>query len=667
MDDRRTCERSSAFLNAEIYALDEAGSKSSSGLVLNVSRSGACVAVCPQFYSYLENLSATNTTIRLAISNKKFGRRRHCSLVWQRRAVLPGGTAFFLLGIRFNKLLRQRIVDRLEGEALTNPAILRTAEDLPADFDSLIEELEYLWGFKGGISNPLRNTVARALENGATRVVVQHDYDDELHRVEHISLYHEIFGQTAACKRLFFFREVGDEVDLVGAIVIRPFALGLSDTALGQVGRSVIAPMIGQSSTSSSTIYCLATVHNVFALGNLYRIKAVQYSQQDTLGSRCAQVALGMMSSFLHKLLDIKELSPAEVRLVGTGSKNHFFPASGLTRRDSMRVVRAMGATPVFYSAEPRSTDSPFRHTSRDFLMELLHIYLDSHLPVMLTMTRDRSTPVGHVLLAVGHSSMAQRSSIHRRTCVEFDTSTSHLRDFIVHDDAVGPYLRLPARVGDELPKSRNDSTINYDALWNESFQENVDGILVPLPPGVRLTVDWVLVKLMGLFQTLGPVYQKALAIVNPEAAEEATVVSLLNALCNKNVICNTYLDLSNRFRQNVASSNLAQTDDIVYLDEVSLPKFVWVVEFTTKHYFSGPEPYSQFLGFILLDATTSPDSGEPFLVLRLPGVFFVTDPRLRDGWASSPCPAIAFDHLNHKNFAREGVVVQSATSPGHP
>jgi hypothetical protein len=201
-----------------------------------------------------------------------------------------------------------------------------------------------------------------------------------------------------------------------------------------------------------------------------YSLTCLPYRAQRANMSDCMEVCLHMLVDFAHVHLDSRRLPDSFIDNLKSNSSNR--PLAGLSAHQVRRVISSLGLTPVQYIASnasqgPRaglsveSLDAS-REVRPEALVEMLHAYVDSQLPVILVLDRHERTKhedgrvadvrgdgrvERHAVLAVGHkvrggaTTVPEHDPIHDQ--LRFHTTTDYVAEFIVHDGDVGPYKVL--------------------------------------------------------------------------------------------------------------------------------------------------------------------------------------------------------------------------------
>jgi len=373
----------------------------------------------------------------------------------------------------------------------------------------------------------------RLLDGKISAIVIEKEYFDKDYR-DTFSNYHSKRFNTpkSRCVRLHFFKEnpYSEEnrclkIDSVylGYSIIRP-------TRPNSVGRTLVH--IG-SGIGTSGYVCLCE-ENVNIGGQSFTVKGFPFVTQDADATVCAQSALWMLLRyFSNHYNNYQELNPFEItQLIEGYSIGRIYPSTGLTMWQMAEVLRKTGFSPVIYS----------RESHKEIFEQLLYIYIESGLPLLIGIPN-------HVVVGVGHKetklNQIKNEAAHNYTL----TST---KGFIVNDDNRIPY------------------TDEYDL-------EKIDSFIVPLPEKVFLTAEKFLVCLYKLFE-----HDK----YGIDKADEK--------------VFRVFLTTCKSFRKELFRRNLENTDFGRVYRNIPLPHFIWVCEISTPELMSRHE----VVGEIIWDAT---------------------------------------------------------------
>lgn len=203
---------------------------------------------------------------------------------------------------------------------------------------------------------------------------------------------------------------------------------------------------------------------------------------------------------------------------------------------------------------------------------------------------------------------------------------TEYLEEFIVYDDDVGPCMRL--MVDGQGARDFLDPTF----LDREGIAGNAHSLVVPLPLEIRVTADQVMTMASDFLydRDWGRVVRQriddAVAEQNSALREVWPLVEeFRKAQDEKSLVLSFYLDSSSRLRGNVVrtgtSGALSEDDFTEFLAE-PLPRYVWVVEISTRDRARDGGGQTSILGELIFDASVSPkDIAGALIIARLPGV----------------------------------------------
>lgn len=392
-----------------------------------------------------------------------------------------------------------------------------------------------------------------------------------------------------------------------------------------------------------------------------WRFPTFPYRGQEPSELTCIDSCLWMSFDYLHRQIGHRQVPISALREPDSASGTHL--AVGRPLDEVRQLIADAGYRPMIAWVDRRDEGDlvdelpPSQATklSPAAFVEVLHAYVDSQLPVILILKRkprlndDNGSPVAivedgppslHSLVVVGHtfylkSKRDVSSSRHKmEKQLGFTTTTDFLDEFIVHDDDIGPYMRLP--VGGQGFKDFGDP----DHLYCESIEKNACAMFVPLPPDVRVTAEQVMAMTSVLLRDRGST-ELMDGFVDRYAAEEdrplEPVMDLVGdyraARDSGDLVLSFYLDRSSRFRRNLvqvdAGGYLLEQDRAQFLAE-PLPRYVWVVEVSTSVRRSQGGD-AMVLGELVFDASVSAPGVEASLIIgRIPGVLLRNSGQVR-------------------------------------
>jgi hypothetical protein len=295
------------------------------------------------------------------------------------------------------------------------------------------------------------------------------------------------------------------------------------------------------------------------------------------------------------------------------------------------------GNSPVYYVSESSPLTIPgAQRISIARMMDLIHIAADSHLPAILTL-RPTHHQEAHAVVVVGHTTIADPSKVvgrrglmYRRDLPGGFSSTPYVKDFLVHDDAIGPFLRLPQAPGDRFngPKPRPLFPLDgiaYSMLWDRDAQTDVESVIIPMPAGVRFD------PLNA--HSVASAFVKAFA--NTEYKEIGrdrnlmpSTMAAMSAFDANRLVYSCYLDHGGRLRaarRKVTRSGCIQ--EWAIMGRITLPKYVYVVNIMLH------ESVAQFgtlasktVGYVVIDATTVPSAKDVIVIARIGEYIYCAD-----------------------------------------
>lgn len=497
-----------------------------------------------------------------------------------------------------------------------------------------------------------------------------------------------VLTARSRCDRLFAGLDLGSDIRLLAAISLHHRDHGAYGVRPVNVGRTTIIDpelFIGKS------CYLLKERYDLFIpKAGVGRVPCwtFPFAQQDSDFHRCMDVAVWLALDYCSRHLGTTRLPLGVFRRPETRAIGHLAPVSGLFPEDVTAALAAAGLAPAYYvptipesgrgvggsepidvtqGAEPPKFVAPpevprrlrqalvargARRQNRFFFLEALHAYLDSQIPVLLVVARfprdaennvvkSFGPPQAHALCVIGHTEYEGGSDgeptdadLKRyREIVGLYTSTMFLRELIVHDDDIGPFLRM--RVAGPSPGEQG--RLEPSELWYETIAKNALGFFVGLPPQVRMSAEDALLTCRAVLR--GPwrhrtepeassqnpwrqEYEESLA--DYDLVSEPRCADFLAALSNGEIVLSLYLEHSSRLKDRALKDLPSLGEQVVkdYL-EAALPKYVWVGELFLRSDAATGAGAERVFGEILVDPTHQRHDWS-VIAVRFPGVAFM-------------------------------------------
>ncbi len=475
---------------------------------------------------------------------------------------------------------------------------------------------------------PFLNALFVLEQNGCTDVIIEKDYINKDYLDEFSFFYSTTFKTYGRfCTRLHFFKgnliksfgisggsgkiEDFTMVDrntlqnaYLGFIVIRPIEKN-------KLGRTIIQPYIKNDNEEFvlSQTSCEVNLHGI----NL-TAKGMPFIQQDTQAGVCASASQWMLVRYAHEKFGFKQYTLPSI----TALANRFlnvsrpFPATkGLNICQIVSSLIQMDFAPIVYDRVPG-----FSGAKLEELKEIVYHYLESELPVILIIN------ASHVCLVIGHDFRPQIKPRKTSKCIK--KNLDYIHHLIVHDDELGPYLRMP--IEDSNVKNANffdteDLTLfrtSYTTPY--SFSQNVTSVIVP--SFKKIYIESVIVEnyVQNILTGQNPLFIQLKQFIKDE--------TFLPSLLENQIIIRTFFIKSNDYKEKVVKTGaLSPQIRQLYLN-MKMPRFIWVTEISSPNYLLSPNKYERkIIGEIICDSTTSPDLPHIFLSIHLPGVLLIRYP----------------------------------------
>lgn len=548
------------------------------------------------------------------------------------------------LGIKFDALLDGAVVDDWANTNSRHANEINTIIREDRGYDLRMRVLTQF-----GNSRPLSNLLRRLTACGCNCVVVEKNYDDR--EVEDLfdGHSHRRYRAHELPIRLHFFKIAGpmpaDDMEepliYLGFTTLRRLHLtNHQGIRLGHIGRTVVSfPEANQYrqpcgvSRAGDNYVVISAPYQAVANATLQNVDGFEYRQQSYVGGTCAHASVHCVTGFLRRLIGTKALNGNDI-LDAVQS----FHSSGKLVDDLIEdhIAKALAAAgcnvrAYYLTWGGSATFSPKKKLVFRDMMDVLHTAIDSQMPAILVLgTRPVDDPHAvvdrHAVVAVGHTAMRLGPPLHQHHQPRGEelvrTTTDWVKDILVHDDNIGPFLRIPVAAEHtyprvEVPEHEDNDAARYDAVWERSLRKHLYSIIVPFPVGVNLCPTYVPAFLRRILNV------KNLATMSGHLRKGKRYFSeIQEAASREELVISTYLDLSNRFRVKAIEQldlHASGSLEAILLTHLSLPKYVYIASVTTLERVKNKGTFdAEILGYIVVDSSATRFSDDAVLLTRL-------------------------------------------------
>lgn len=468
-----------------------------------------------------------------------------------------------------------------------NPEAVQAEED---NFKDLIQyfvigrDFELLGREAGGfLSKPSMQLLEASISGNVSALLVEHPYVERDHR----SVYYANLGKrhrviSRDSMRVHFFKDVApDDLD--------PFRLG-SHHYLGYVtlrdlvGRSIGTSYLSPEAVKGSAGYIMTTTYRAHVLGQELPVEAFPWMTQDTFLGRCAHVATWSIMRYLgckqswypdRSLAEISELFTSDERKI---------PSDGLTVEQMSQVLTRLWFSPEIISREHLDGNPKGKLFDR-----ALYCYIESGIPLAVALDNHH-----HAIALIGHGEVDSAVTYCKANGITkgIVSSSSLVREWKCSDDNDLPYGSLSVS-GKPGPGKRGEYGFS-----------DVTMAIVPLE-------DKMYLRPVDLLDYILPSFEEK------------------SAWLGKGPLIRRVFLTSSAKLKNHAFEKLRGIDDVqmqVVL-RTPLPRFVWVVEYSSPDEYDRPEPLCRFR--VIVDATASMNDLDCLLIVasgsdilfKIPGV----------------------------------------------
>jgi hypothetical protein len=463
-------------------------------------------------------------------------------------------------------------------------------------------------------TNTLRNLLKRLRDMGAKSAAIEEDYLDQDFTAEFARFYAKLFKRhSKVCKRIHFFEDdvrpvlaitnpqtLSDglekfaEKTYLGFIVIRPISHA-------PVGRTIIKSP--PSPTGMKSKLLVRAEHTVHFMGANFAVVGVPLVQQDSRVGACAQASIWIAGRHFHARhrgpwFSVAQITEEALKPADTTISQSLPAGSGFLQPDNMvRALRAMGREPFAYIKAGSLQGNPPTVTYNWPALvkphEVINRYIDSGIPVILGLDSWTNQRIGHAVVAVGHTIRKLGQGVQLPLN---PTRAEYCEAFLVNDDQLGSYLRMPRASG----SSTGETPYTVD--------DQLRYLLIPLPEKVYLPAEFaerVAWDLLDNFYTPTMAIFKADKSISLGTSVEQ-YERFVDFRKKNEIVARTYLTYGWKYRRRMLRNTCVATikEAIIVHD---LPKYVWVTEFGAKDDLDHLDPKDRrILAHVVTDATSS-------------------------------------------------------------
>jgi hypothetical protein len=420
-------------------------------------------------------------------------------------------------------------------------------------------------------SHPLRRIIELVRGQAVVAILLEHRYIDADYRSEHSAFYSTTFRRyPSVCDRLHFFTaDVSDDLSnlaslqsaYLGYAVMRPLDAS-------PVGRTMLQPP--QELAATGTV--CTTSETVHVFGARFTARGMPFISQDAQYLRCAHAAQWMVLRHSTLRYGTPRWLTRDIQAAATGGViiGRQVPSEGLTVHQMLGSLGTLGLSTGQLTLPKSRLES--RNAGTLSLPATLCRHINSQMPPIVVSDQHAWVVVGYVVEGFDPALPNSVDSQHDRIVL------------YRHDDALGPYIRVPDP-------------------WNEPLVAHSPWNVVLTPLQRKCYLSGERAELIGRFW-LGP-------MIGGIAAGAGTT----------NVTYRTYAIPSWEYKGELARIRPEAVGNLYRL--VHMPRFIWVVEALDRDKLMAGIP-DVVLGEVLIDSTANhvgePDNDHPLLALHAAG-----------------------------------------------
>ncbi len=356
----------------------------------------------------------------------------------------------------------------------------------------------------------------------------------------------------------------------LGFIILRP-------TIPHVLGRSFFSPVAIKNKDFS---ICIAQYDSTAYNIKLY-VKGFPHASQDRETLSCAETTIwSIMEYFSQKYPQYKSELPSDIlKSLNSVSDERQVPSNGLNVQKISYALKSFGFGTKIYSLSPQLNKEKFDN--------IISCYVESGIPILIVL---ESHPmifpkVGHAVICVGHENisdtMIEELEVTKNIPAKLEKPLLDKQiEIYDHDDIKKKFVFMDDNLPAYSLASLDNPCSNYDPVANSDLSQCViTHFVVPLYPKIYLEA----------FQA--KVFIKSFLIEGLLPLSEQSRVYL-----------RTFLTTSRTYKDWLITSDFGPPQLKEYVLSLTMPRFVWITEVSTKDLMKGPHPLA--CGLIILDAT---------------------------------------------------------------
>jgi len=484
-------------------------------------------------------------------------------------------------------------------------------------------------------NSPISTNILEQLKYAdAKSAIIEHEYIDRDFSEMYANFYSRTFKRyVKLCKRIFifdcefkedfidkthpteltFFLEKMGADHILSVMVVRPVAEAPINSVFSK-------PPPNDTRHRTNLLINSTVIHHL--AGADIALAANHMTQQDSRVGSCAQAAIWSTARHFKNRHGGPWISTPEITELAISSADFDLSKSLPLGSDFLPVgkivqsLQALGHEPYGYSKEVNAAQTAYEWLSVN-PSEVISRYLDSGIPLILGITFPNEQ-IGHAVVATGRVRKSTQANVQNanRTFAEF---YSH---FLVNDDQMGPHLFTP------IDKPDGSEPKGHQHIWkiggkehHINIREYLNYIIVPLPSKVFFPAEMaenISRALIDHYLKSYDIRVKELGVDNSAVIEQSE--KFKKDYVDNEIVVRTYLTYGWKYKKRALRNNLS--DPIKYIiQDLELPRYVWVTELGTHESLKSDNPYERrIFGHAVIDATAKNTNKESALLFHAPG-----------------------------------------------
>jgi hypothetical protein len=374
-----------------------------------------------------------------------------------------------------------------------------------------------------------------------------------------------------------------NEIKFIGYVVIRP-------VYSQSIGHTILDPKYLRKK-SGQVLYCRTSLFNALVFGRHFAVEAFPWRKQTEVQT-CAEVSLiNIFEYYSNQYKDYPQVLPSEIRDAESKDLHESaYPSRGINYTVYTKILCEKGFTARLYSpkAIENSGSVYYEENSLNAIKRLFHYYIESGIPVSVSLTPKNGIGSGHSIICIGHSSdktdlvKADRTLNYKSDLAIINSADLYNEYLVTDDNQKSPYAICPFN----SLTLHGDLSIQYLAV---ALYKNIGMDALQ----AQKTLYCILFD-----ENFGIIRFTDKRIIDEHSDSQGKF----------EIVFRMFLASSSTFLRHKTdvirdeNSTQREREDAIYYAQTTMPKLVWVCQIYTNECYNNGHAFAE----IILDPTSS-------------------------------------------------------------